>query len=161
MPVDGDYFFDVVDTSSDPVLGRGSGRDPDQETIDAFADALVAWLNGHLGDLQSGGPGDLEAVAADGLLDGADDATVAAVTSRLADRDNPVEAAEYHIQIGHRGEPQWARADVRVTLRDGGTRRALFTFEAGDDGPILIAAGPSRDDPVDEEQGEADGEGGS
>lgn len=151
-PVEGEVEVEVFDTSSSPVLRGGSGQEPDQEKVDALVEQLVSWLDDHLHDLQRGGQGDLEAVAADGLLDGADASTLAAVTSRLTSSDRPVDVAKYHVQIAHRGGPEWARVVAKVTGHDGQTRQAHFTFEVTDAQPLLVAAGPSLDDPVEDEQ---------
>lgn len=112
--------------------------EPDRTAIDAFATQVGDWLDAHLTDLQAGGDGRLDEVAAPGLLDG-DPATVLDVTAELTGPDRPVTDALYHVVVSHEGAPIWARVTVLVGTEGGATARVGFVFEPG---PRLVAAGP-------------------
>lgn len=94
----------------------------DQAAVDAFRDAIVGSLDAHLLDQQTGGPGTLAA-----------EAPVA-----LASPDRPVASATVTVRIGVRGVPEWALADVAITLVDGGAEHHELVFEPGEP-PHLLA----------------------
>lgn len=143
-PVDGEGTVVVVTAdNSSLVFNDRTTPEPDQAAIDAFAAQVEGWLDEHLTDLQDGEEGGLEDVAAAGLLDGADPATLDAVTSDLTSPDAPVDDARYHLVVAHSGQPLWLRAHVVVVDRDGAAREAGFVFTPTEDGdPELVALGP-------------------
>jgi hypothetical protein len=91
---------------------------------------MARWVDGHLTDLQEGGPGEGPAT---GLVGPAE-------LLLLAEPDNPVRRARYLARVGTRGAPEWGELRVSVRLVDGSERTARLAFVPGDDGPVLIAA---------------------
>ncbi len=143
-PVEG--RADVVITVADPgpiVFHDRPHPDPDQAAVDAFSDAVQGWLDDHLTALQEGEDrGRLEAIAADGVLDGADPQVLDAVTTALTAPGTPVTQASYHLVVAHAGAPLWLRAHVAVVNEDGG-HIVGFVFTPREDGDLsLIAFGP-------------------
>lgn len=120
------------------LFAKGSARDAsvsvDQDAVDAAVDAAVAWLDAHLTDLQSGGPG---RVADAGLTGDAADAS-----RGLTGPGRPVTAATYRARVGTRGVPEWVAIAVDVEREDGRSG-AWFVFIPDDDGVRLVAARPN------------------
>lgn len=143
-PVGGETNVVVVAAdASSLVFNDRATPEPDGAAIDAFADRVGDWLDGHLTALQDDDEGLLEEVAAPDLLEGADPAALDAVTSDLASPDAPVDRARYHLVVAHSGRPLWLRAHVTVVSRDGAAHEVGFVFTPTDDGPpTLVAAGP-------------------
>jgi hypothetical protein len=112
--------------------------DPDQVAIAAFSTQVAAWLDAHLTDLQTGGDGDLAAIAAPGLMEALSDEATISATTGLASPRRPAESALYILTTAHEGVPRWLTAQVRVTWLDGGEADATFVFVPGDTGPLLI-----------------------
>jgi cyclophilin family peptidyl-prolyl cis-trans isomerase len=113
----------------------------DDAAIEAFVAQTAEWLDTHLTDLQEGGPGTLEAVAAEGMLDRRHAGSWRAVTSGLAGADRLVESAVYTFVVGVDGDPQWLRVTVETTWEDGDGGAAEFVFVPADGLPTLLAAG--------------------
>lgn len=133
----------VVD-AADPgpiVFHDRSEPEPDGAAVEALAGHATGWLDAHLTDLQSGGDGRLDEVAAPGLLEGAPPGAVTAVTSALASPEQPVDAAQYHVVVVHDGPPRYARATVAVRSPSGRVTRGAFVF-VHREGLRLVAAGP-------------------
>lgn len=145
-PVDGEVDVQLVPVANDETVWNRPPPEPDSAAVDAVVDRVRAWLDGHLSDVQEGGEGGFDDVAAPGLLDGVAPTTVAAVTSALASPDRPVHRAAYGLQVAHGGAPQWVRASVHVTSKDGTMRSAQFIFEVVEDTVALVAAGPGAEE---------------
>lgn len=107
-----------------------------------LAGQVAGWLDGHLEDLQRGGPGHLERVAVPGLLEAAGAGVLEAVTSGLATRWNPVRGVVYELTVAQAGAPRWLTAEVTVTRHSGRVVTATFVFTPSDRGPRLVAVGP-------------------
>ena len=138
-PVAGQSTVVIEGVDAGPIVFHDRpAPEADQAAIDGLASAVRTWLDRHLTDLQAGGPGLLEEVAAPGLLDG-DEPARRAVTDALTGPDRPVEDALYHVVVAHEGAPIWARVTVVVGAADGTVAEAGFVFTPG---PELIAAGP-------------------
>lgn len=131
--------LDVRDLSPNGtgLFAEGSARDAsvsvNQAAVDAAVDAAVAWLDAHLTDLQSGGPG---RVADAGLTGDATDAS-----RGLTEPGRPVTTATYRARVGTRGVPDWVAIAVDVEREDA-RAGAWFVFLPEDDGVRLVAARP-------------------
>ena len=138
IPVQGERESTSVDIGDGSLLGSDDRESIDEAAIVAFADAIHAWLDAHLTDLQSGGTGLLAEVLPAGLA--ADDPAVTpALTTALASPENPVAGAHYALTAYHDAGPQFAT--VAVTLDDptGTPRAATLVFAPGPDGsPELV-----------------------
>lgn len=138
-PVYGEANIDVVSSSAGPIVFHNRpAPPPDDAAIAAFAAGLVGWLDRHLTDLQAGGPGLLNEVAAPGLLDGASAGPVTAVTGALASPQRPVANAFYHVVVAQEGPPLWARVNVTVQALEGAPAYAGFVFTPGP--PLMLIA---------------------
>lgn len=102
----------------------------DQAAVDAAVAEAAAWLDAHITDVQSGGPGRLEDVALSG--DPSD------VAGGLTNPDHPVVSASYLFTVGALGVPEWVRVSVTVTREDG-VMPATFVFLPEGDGLSLLA----------------------
>lgn len=111
-----------------------------------FVHAVGDWLDAHLDDLQRGGRGRLDDVAAPGLLATATDVDVAAVTSSLTSAAAPVASAVYRLDATYEDAPEWLTATVEVTRRDGTVGAATLVFVPGPSGPELVLFGPAAPD---------------
>lgn len=140
--VHGQRDVSVWSVSSDHILGRGDMTPPDDDAILAAVQTVGDWLDRHLDDLQRGGDGLLEEVAADGLLDGADPSVIAAATEDLAGGWEPVASARYELAVSHDGAPEWIEAIVHVTTQVDTTGDAVFVFAVDGDRPELVMFGP-------------------
>lgn len=154
VPVRGEATVETVSVFAGPPVfspGDPDGEEPatDDDAVAAIVGTVTDWLDAHLTDVQSGGPGLLPQVAADGLLGGATPAATDALTRDLAAPTAPVASASYHLVVAVAGPPQWLEARVEVVGRDGSLRHADFVFTPTDTGAELLAAGPGveREDP--------------
>lgn len=140
-PVRGERVVRTRSVAPEPVVLNGGEQPPvDELLVRGFADAVASWLDAHLTDLQGGGEGLIERIAAPGLLRTSPPA-LAAVTTDLAAEDRPVEAASYHLLVATDGEPVWLRATVETRGPDDRPATAEFLFVPGQ--PVtLVAAGP-------------------
>jgi len=122
----GDVVLEDLSATGTGLYGAGHGGNAaipaDQAAVDAFRDAIVAAVDAHLLDQQQGGAGTL---ATDGSVP-------------LADAGRPLAAVTISLRIGVRGAPEWARANVEVTLADGTTEHTGLVFVAGE-APQLLA----------------------
>lgn len=171
-PVVGERVDAVFHVSSREILGHGTREPLDEEGAARVRDAMATWLDGHLDDLQYGGPGDLYSIAAPGLdipeptpEPTASDASaspepsasasesepappppdprIAAVTTDLTNPDNPVASARYHLSVYGENVLEWATARVEVTRADGTVASATFAFRLGEEYALtLVMAGP-------------------
>lgn len=133
------------------VSGEGSGLYPDgsdgdagvaieADAVDAAVTAAVAWMDAHLTDVQSGGPGQ--------VIDAGVTGDPALVSGGLAGPDHPVTAATYSVTVGARGAPEWLRVATVVERADG-TMTATFVFlPDGDGGVSLLAVQVGDGDPA-------------
>ncbi len=138
-PVRGQAHIDVVSSGAGPIVFHNQpAPPPDRGAVDAFAADVVGWLDRHLTDLQTGGPGLLGEVAAPGLLTGAPSEPVAAVGQVLASPQRPAAHAVYHVVVAQEGLPLWARANVSVQPADGAPVSAGFVFTPGP--PLVLVA---------------------
>ncbi|MEX2505020.1 MAG: hypothetical protein WD378_09220 [Egicoccus sp.] len=124
----GEVVVEDLSATSTGLYGSGHPGDgavpTDQPAVDAFRDAIVAAVDAHLLDQQQGGDGTL--------------ATDAALP--LADADRPVGTATIALRIGVRGTPEWARANVDVTLLDGATEHTELVFAPGEPPQVLAVS---------------------
>jgi hypothetical protein len=153
-PVEGALdLAEVVDLS---VTGTGLHREGtsgdaavpvDDAAVATFADAIRAWLDHHLTDLQDGGLGDAVAAGLAGPHG----------VVHLTDPQHPVVAATYVVRIGARGAPEWGEARVTVRREDASELAATLAFLPGEDGPRLVAAaGEGTAPPVTDDDVETD-----
>ena len=141
----------LIVVSSNANLFHNADRPPPEPDEGAIADfdlRIETWLNDHLNDLQGGGEGKLEDVAAPGLLDDAAPDVIAGISTELASEERPGLEATYKFTIAHAGIPEWIRADVYVRTDDeGSTQAASYIFVPGDGGAaVLIMAEPHPND---------------
>lgn len=171
-PVVGERVDAVFHVSSREILGHGTREPLDEDGAGQVRDAMATWLDGHLDDLQYGGPGDLASIAAAGLeipeptpeptASGASadpqpsasasasepappppDPRITAVTTDLTNPDNPVASARYHLAVYGENVLEWASARVEVTQADGTVASATFAFTIGEEYALtLVMAGP-------------------
>ena len=99
----------------------------DDDAVAALVDAVAAWLDEHLTDLQVGGDGALIAAGLDGDPG-----------PSLTDDQLGVEVARYDLTVYARGEPEWARVVVEVARRDGSVARRPLVFVPGGE-PSVVA----------------------
>lgn len=139
-PVKGQPNVVVVTSSAGPLVFHDVPPPaPDEPAVRSFSNAIAAWLDRHLTDLQAGRGGLLQEVAAPGLLAGAPPELVTGVTRALTDPQHPVANALYHVVVVHEGKPLWARVDVTIGGFDGKITNAGFVFTPGPK-PVLVAA---------------------
>lgn len=126
-PVRGEAeVVEIVDLSitDSRLVHAGSGaNDPvpvDDDAVSARVEALTAWLDRHLTDLQEGGDG---LVADVGLAGSAEVGTLAGSGTLLRSR-----SATYAFTLGVRGAPEWILVDVAVLDRLGDRHTATFAF---------------------------------
>lgn len=151
-PVVGERVAAVYHVSSREILGNGSREPFDEAGAAQVRDAMAAWLDGHLDDLQRGGSGDLVAVAPAGLVLEAEgdealppelQTKIDAVTTDLTNADLPVASARYHLAVYGEAALEWATAQVEVTRSDGSTAAATFVFGIGENYALsLLLSGP-------------------
>lgn len=142
-PVVGDVEVQVRSVASEPVVLIGGEAPPiDERAIERLAGDVADWLDEHLTDLQEGEGGNLDAVAATGLIASGDAAIVETVTTALASPERPVADARYALLVAATSRPEWLRATVITESREGEVATAQFVFVPGPGGPVLIAAGP-------------------
>lgn len=137
-PVRGERLVRSVDIGDGALLGPDDRAEVDDAAVAAFAEAVFAWLDGHLTDLQAGGEGQLALVLAEGLAPD-DRAVVPALTTALASPTLTVAAARYELTAFHDAGPQFAIVTVALADERGLTRSAALAFAASDDGrPVLV-----------------------
>lgn len=142
-PVRGEASIDVVSSSAGPIVFHNrAAPPPDDAAIAEFATGLVGWLDRHLSDLQAGGAGILNEVAAPGLLTGAPAEPVTAVGSALASPQRRVARAFYHVVVAQEGPPLWARVNVTVQTVEGAPAQAAFVFTPGPPLALVALQGP-------------------
>lgn len=141
-PVRGEPQVQLFAVSNEQAVWGRDQAGVDPAAVDPIAGRITNWLNAHLSDLQVGGPGKLDEVAAAGLLEGTSPDAQTSVTTALASPDRLVESVSYQLVVAHTDSPQWVRATVEVTPRDGHPRTAHFVFEVAEDAVALVAAGP-------------------
>lgn len=140
IPVRGERHPESVDVGDGSVLGADDRSEVDEAAIVAFADAIFAWLDAHLTDVQSGGAGHLAEVLPDGLAP-EDPTVVPALTSALASPGQPVAGARYDLTAYHDSGPQFATVVVTLDDPTGTTRTATLVFAPASDGsPELVLA---------------------
>ncbi|HEX2027957.1 MAG TPA: hypothetical protein VHF25_08165 [Nitriliruptorales bacterium] len=134
----------VTSTHPGPIVFHDQPAPPgDEAAIAAAVQRVTGWLDRHLTDLQSGGAGLLNEVAAPGLLDGAPPELTASVTTRLTDPDRPVRTALYHVVVAQEGPPQFVRVTAVVETEAATITRTGFVFGGGD--PLVLVAAGSED----------------
>ena len=145
-PVRGQRDVTTFATNPGPVVFNESdplhvAPEADTGAIDGFAEAVAAWLDGHLNELQNGGSGTLASVAAPGLLDGAGP-ELERLTTGMTNPDNHVTSARYDLRVAHDGAPIWLLAIVEVEREQGDpvTVQLMFASEGGT--PVLVAIEP-------------------
>lgn len=127
---------EIVDlsTSGTGVFREGTDDDApvpvDEGAVASFAEAIGAWFDAHLADLQRGGGGTIAALAG-GPFD------------PLADPQHLVDDVEYRMRIGARGEPEWAEVTARVSREDD-VVSVVLAVAPGEEEPVLVAASPPR-----------------
>lgn len=141
-PVEGERDVQLFAVSNEQAVWDRAQPEPDPAAIEQITNKVGNWLNAHLGDLQEGGPGRLDEVAASGLLESTAPDAQAAVTTSLASPDRLVDSATYQLVVAHTDAPQWVRATAQVAGRDGVSRTAHFVFEVAEGSIALVAAGP-------------------
>lgn len=141
-PVQGERLARSVDVGHGALLGPDDRGEVDEAAVAAFAETIFGWLDGHLTDLNLGGPGDLARVLDPGLAPD-DPAVVPALTAALASPALTVVAATYELTAYHDAGPQFATVAVTLTGPDGATRSATLAFAAAaDGGPVLVLGQP-------------------
>ncbi len=137
QPVVGERQPAAYDISSAGMLGPGSKPTMDNDAVLAFINQVGDWLDGHLDDLQRGGPGTLEGTAVGGLID--DPATAAPITADLTSPAHPVARAHYRLAAYYTDVPRYLEAQVRVFWPDGSEHDATMLFTPAKDGsPTLV-----------------------
>lgn len=138
FPTGSDRAARSVDIGDGALLGADDRGPVDEAAVVAFADAVFAWLDAHLADLQAGGSGHLADVLPEDLA--ADDPQVSpALTTAMAAPDHPAATAHYDLTTYHDAGPEFA--SVVVTLHDptGAPRTATLVFVPNaDGGPELV-----------------------
>lgn len=136
-----------VAVSGNQVFVEGSSGDRapeiDEGAVDSFTTGIKDWLDQHLDLVQRG-----RFTASDAALpfDVADDAPLlAAVSTDLANPDDPIKEASYEVTVYVDGVPEWASVVAVLELEGGQSREASYVFVPGGDEPRLIAASPGGD----------------
>lgn len=141
-PVQGERLTRSVDVGDGALLGPDDRGEVDEAAVAAFSEAVFAWLDAHLTDLQGGGAGQLAGMLVEGLAPD-DPAVVPALTTALASPELTVAAARYELTAYHDAIPQFATVDVVLADADGSPRGVTLAFATAADGrPVLVLGEP-------------------